>query len=142
MRPDRPASRLRPFRRFETPVACDEGRSPLEKQRLIRPQYQILAEHHPHREAGPDRQRRLDAHVALRDLLPNLVHRLLCALPPSDDDAVAIGAALWCCQFGPDTQQRGQCSAGQDAVPMPINTIFKPGVAGRVNAGQTVERHR
>lgn len=58
-------------------------RSPLEEQRLIRPQHQVLAHHHPHRKARPDRQRRLDAHVALRDLLPDLVHCLLALSRPA-----------------------------------------------------------
>ena len=46
---------------------CDDP--PLEEQRLVRPQDQILVHHDPHREAGPDSERRLDAHIALGDLL-------------------------------------------------------------------------
>src|SRR5690606_25909053 len=118
------------------------GRTSLKKQRLVRPQDQVLVHYYPYREAGPDSERRLDTHIAFGDLLADLVHRVLRTFARGDDDAIAIGAALRCSQFGTDSEQCGQRRASEDAIPMPIEAIFQPGITRRVDAGQTVERNR
>lgn len=43
---------------------------------------------------------------------------------------------------GSNAQQRGQHRTGENAIPMPIDAILQTGVAGRVSAGQVVERDR
>src|SRR5690606_32815956 len=67
---------------------------------------------------------------------------VLKAIATSDDDAVSVLSVFRCCQLGADTKQRGQRSAGEDAIPMPVGPILQAGVAGRVGADQIIQRQR
>jgi hypothetical protein len=62
----------------------------------------------------------LDVEVAPGHLLPDLIHAVLQAVAPGDDDAIAV-KVLRRGQFGADTQQRRQRRSGKDAIPMPID---------------------
>ncbi|MCY1528329.1 hypothetical protein D9M68_634300 [compost metagenome] len=71
--------------------------------------------------------------------MADLVHRVLQAVAPGDDNPIAVGAVLWRRQFGADAQQTGHGRASDDPVPVPVDTILQAGIAGGVAADQVVE---
>ena len=97
------------------------SRSPLvEKERLVRTQHQVAVHGDPYRQTPPFGQSGLDAEVTPSHFLADLIHRVLRAVAPGDDDAIAALAVLRRGQLGTDARQRGQRRNGKDAIPMPV----------------------
>lgn len=113
-------------------VLCSSQGSPIEKQGLVRTKHQVSVDDDAYWQRWAFGQRGLDVHVAPGHLLPYLVHTVLQTVPASDDDAITILAILGRSQLGTDAQQRRQHRAGEDAIPVPIDTVLQTGVAGRV----------
>lgn len=97
------------------PAAACESYSrqhcPIEKQRLVRPQHDVVVDDDADRQTRPFSQGRLNVEVAARELLGNLISRVLRAIPERND-VISIGIALIeDGQFGTHTQYGGQyCS--------------------------------
>ena len=70
-----------------------------------------------------------------RVISADLIDAVLRAVAPGDDDAITVPAVLRGGQFSADAQQRRQCRAGKDTIPMPVHIVFQTGIAGRVGAG-------
>ena len=109
-------------------------RSLLHKERLIRPQHQILVHHHVDLKPRAYRQRRLDAEVAARDFLADLIGRVLRAVAQRND-RIAVGAALVRDgQLGADAEHCGQRGTHKNTTPMPVHAVLQARITGRVDA--------
>lgn len=103
-------------------------------------EYQVPVDDDAYRQARPLGQGGLDVEVAPSHLLADLIHAVLQTVAPCVDDPITILAVFRRSQLSTDTQQRRQRSTGEDAIPMPINTILQTGVAGRIGTRQVVQR--
>lgn len=75
-------------------------------------------------------------------LLGDLIHRVLQAVAPGDDDAVAIGVTGRCRQLGSDTQQTCHGRDGDDPILMQVDAILETGIPRSVGTDQVVELER
>lgn len=99
---------------------------------LIGREHEVAIDDDAHREAGPDRDRRLDVEVTSNDLLPGLVQAVAAAAPESSHDAiVVVGGAEFCA----DAKHCRESSRSEQSAPMMVDPVLQAGKALRVGDG-------
>src|SRR5260370_5368895 len=105
----------------------------------MRCEYEIAVDDDPHRETGPDRNRRLNVEVAADDLLPGLIQAVGAATPQRRyDGAVVVGGA----EVRADAKHRRERRRHQQPAPMMIDFVLEPGKSLRVGAGLALQDDR
>ncbi len=104
-------------------------------ERPVRFQHQIGVHNNPHREARSNGQRWLDAQVALRDLLPRLIGRVLRAVARRNHDIAVDRAVVRRRQFGTHPQQGRERGARQQFVPNASSRHLPALRNGGINTG-------